>query len=1536
MDDYLSAKYGAQAATTADSMGLAPTLIHGAVAAVADFGTTVWNSIPGTEDASTSDLLSRIDKDALQIYNEHPDAVQAASFIAGSFVPLGLAMKGLTAYRNGSKAISLFSKAGEVAQMKKVEDAFAMAGPNSELVSKATSALARRSVYNATLDSVAAEAAIVMTMNAHPYMEDYNKDFANNFAFWSGIGTIVGGGIGLVGSIAMTRNLTHGLESAVSKEVFEGYKPLEATVQSGEALQTMGRNVDNWKAKLTRSDSSLPEDLNYNLNPYTKKVLDFSITREEAFMLSMKGILDNASEELKKVYLDRFIRDNSFVGMDKASFYSPKSKGFEASTASLTDKVSFTTKIKTLINGVEGEKEVAQQVVYFPWANEGKGGFVSIKGAKYFGTLADSGNTIESLTTKSIKIETRFANHDTFTEIPNLATHDAEKLYAMSLLKVKDFGATEFNNARVASTDLPMLKALEARLKQLPLEEQNKTTIELITELPNKTSTRLNLAELSNHAKERTIVSVTDMAKLNNAVETISMRTGTPVETVVAILAKTDIPAKGFTKFSNEQDIIAALDQKNRAVAMSQSKKKVNNASIAASLNLTKGDNIANGLTDFYMAKSKSSLVQDIHNYFQLDDTKTINKVLSENIDKVTSSGLISTFFTSANRALEKMGTAGVLAVNMGKDVTTIVNKISLNFIDPISKQGGTILRDGAATLEHNISLNFNASLKGWRSYDETTGKIMQRTGEKAEDGSLILKAAQYNGKDFQIVNPEVRKMFELYSKVGREMYDLKNLKPTVYSNKSITDLGLWIPAFNPREKQIAYIFNRTDGTTTLLHARTPGELLDHVAAFEKNLPADSPLKVVMKGRDQEFYNKVAGRHDPMYMGIADVSMQHGGSSASAIVKTNSEPMAEVVGAYEHYLRAGVDDVVQLKLQPVMDQLKTISDISQLGYEKGTLGAVGKNSKKPVDVGMVVKNIILGKSNLSEHTAWAEGQQRGQVITDMAIHKITEIFSDLAPIAGKLFGNKSTRTSEEWTKINSQLETNGFVPFKAAQDYERYLNEGRISPEASTPRLVALTNGIAATSLLRFMELAQPLVNMVSLPILTSGAISRKLEGSFIDGVLDPKAKFHLVETMYDGIRLMNHPTEGPRIAKLAEAKHLFKAIVSEATDVIAQHRSLEGGVIARSEEVLHSKFLDMMAKPADYSETLVRKSTFFTGFAMAKKAYPRISDTGAMTFARNFMDEAIGNYTASQRPAMFQGTFGVAMGLFQTYMLTLGQQMYRQVENKDWAALGKMMLTQSSIFGASSLPGFHMVSEAIGTHMSDNHYDLETGTFRSIPDEAANILLYGLPSSFGPGITTRGDIQPRVPTVLTMDTIATVNLAKQSYLAGERLVTAAFTADKNTGRAMLEALSLQSLNRPIARISELASGNAITGAGEIVSSSEDIYTPQGIVARLMATRPLEEIKAREVINLKSVYGAADADNRKQTTRALKTMIRDGTLDSEKVQELQYEYMRTGTAQGWRAAIREAQHSVGRTGAENLKARLRPGEIYNVMVDDLE
>jgi len=126
-NEELLTKYAAQSATTTDHLNLGEEVMHGAVAAVADFGVSVYNSlpIPGKDDATTEDILSRIDKDAFSVYQEHPDAVHAASFIGGVFVPAGLAFKGMNLLRAGSKSVNWFSEAGKVASMKKVEDVFA-------------------------------------------------------------------------------------------------------------------------------------------------------------------------------------------------------------------------------------------------------------------------------------------------------------------------------------------------------------------------------------------------------------------------------------------------------------------------------------------------------------------------------------------------------------------------------------------------------------------------------------------------------------------------------------------------------------------------------------------------------------------------------------------------------------------------------------------------------------------------------------------------------------------------------------------------------------------------------------------------------------------------------------------------------------------------------------------------------------------------------------------------------------------------------------------------------------------------------------------------------------------------------------------------------------------------------------------------------------------------------------------------------------------------------------------------------------------
>jgi hypothetical protein len=674
-------------------------------------------------------------------------------------------------------------------------------------------------------------------------------------------------------------------------------------------------------------------------------------------------------------------------------------------------------------------------------------------------------------------------------------------------------------------------------------------------------------------------------------------------------------------------------------------------------------------------------------------------------------------------------------------------------------------------------------------------------------------------------------------------------------------------------------------------------------------------------------------------MQAADLSKQHGGSSASTVVSTDTSVFRDLLQGFQDHINRGVEDIVEIQLNQSMNMMKNLSDASQGVYSEATKGVLGKLKDRPVDLGNTLRNVLLGRPQLSEHKAWGELQQRGQVFTDMALKTVTEIFQPLlTPVVGKISGTQ-TRSAEEWTKVVKDMEAKGIVnPFENLDKefgLARYLREGTGGDLALTPRAIALGNGVAATLLLRVFELAQPLVNALSLPILTSGAINRKLAGSFMGATLDESAKFSTAAAMYDGIRLMNHPAEGAKWSKLAEAKDYFSIELRNVTELMEHQRSLDSGVLTAAEKGLESSLVRMLSKPSDISEAFVRKSSFFTGVSLAKRAYPGLSDTGVMTFARNFMDEAIGNYTAAQRPAMFQGTFGMAMGLFQTYMLTLAQQMYRQVEHRDWKSLGKMLLTQTTIFGSQSLPGFHQVSAAIGENFSDQHIDLQTGTFRAVSDPVASMLLYGLPSSFGPGVATRGDIQPRLPNPIQgMDSVALYNLTKQAYTGMERVAMAAYNADESAGKAMLEAISLQSISRPLARLSELASGQSITSRGDVVASGTEIYNTQGIISRIMATRPIQEIKAREVLHLNTVYGAADSDRRKAVTARLKSHIRNGDMEGDVLDKLADNYLRSGTMTGWRSAVNDAVKQAGQDGNATTMAKLKPGTPLNMMLED--
>jgi hypothetical protein len=282
-----------------------------------------------------------------------------------------------------------------------------------------------------------------------------------------------------------------------------------------------------------------------------------------------------------------------------------------------------------------------------------------------------------------------------------------------------------------------------------------------------------------------------------------------------------------------------------------------------------------------------------------------------------------------------------------------------------------------------------------------------------------------------------------------------------------------------------------------------------------------------------------------------------------------------------------------------------------------------------------------------------------------------------------------------------------------------------------------------------------------------------------------------------------------------------------------------------------------------------------------------------------------------------------------------------KDMERRNWRNLSKMALFQSGIFGVSTLPAFGAVSEVIGSNFSTDHLDLQTGAMQALPDEMAEVLLYGAPSQLV-GLTTRGDTTPRVPNPLALDQLAIYNMTKQGFTFMGNMVDAVKRMDSSMGTAMLEAVSLQSINRPMARWAELGLGYSITNRREMVDADTGFqpdaafFNAFEVSSRVLGTRPLEEIKTREALHLRSFYGTVDSDRRKKVTSELKSRIENNQMDAEAYGSLMEKYMKTGTVQGWRGAVRDAMVQSSSDGNEDIRATLKPDNPLNSMLEDVE
>ena len=300
-----------------------------------------------------------------------------------------------------------------------------------------------------------------------------------------------------------------------------------------------------------------------------------------------------------------------------------------------------------------------------------------------------------------------------------------------------------------------------------------------------------------------------------------------------------------------------------------------------------------------------------------------------------------------------------------------------------------------------------------------------------------------------------------------------------------------------------------------------------------------------------------------------------------------------------------------------------------------------------------------------------------------------------------------------------------------------------------------------------------------------------------------------------------------------------------------------------------------------------------------------------ANTYINTFLNRVQGNLVANQRPQIFTGPVGQAIGLFQSYQFNIMQQLLRHVGEGHTKDALTLLGLQGAIYGMNGLPAF----QAINTHIignasgNVNHTDAYSSIYNAAGKSAGDWLTYGLASNFfihpdlKINLYSRGDINPRsitvVPTNLAEIPIAS---AYARFFGGMKDTMSNVGMGGDLWNSFLGGVEQSSVNRPLAGLARVVRGAETgvvfsqSGQGNIVAAN-DLYSLANL-ARLSGAKPFDEAVTQDAVFRVQAYSRADTEKRTKLGKAIRTVITGGgTPTAEQMETFQENYVKIGGKQ---------------------------------------
>lgn len=713
---------------------------------------------------------------------------------------------------------------------------------------------------------------------------------------------------------------------------------------------------------------------------------------------------------------------------------------------------------------------------------------------------------------------------------------------------------------------------------------------------------------------------------------------------------------------------------------------------------------------------------------------------------------------------------------------------------------------------------------------------------------------------------------------------------------------------------------------TKTLYAATEQELSDMITKVQAN----PHLKVRVK-QEAEDYFKAQGTWD-YEKSLTDNYLNHvqkrTGTSASFLVAT--DPKKIITDTLNWHLQRDtglVREAVAAKYEVQFEELRRLGDeytkVATSKFSRQSIETLADNAAKN-PFGDYIKTALAVRKD-SSYPWWVNTNRMADEKISAVLNKARELVT-------------SSTASKDLGEVNQLLQQAGYKGAHYDESMEIFANH---APQSGALRaIVQKANSLLATVVLGWDPL-NATVNAVSANVLLGAetkAIIRAIQRGDKNAVGALTGLAHIKvpgtdKTMFSAHKLIGNSIAkfASRDAKFAEEMKFYRdngfqtSLTDQYRDAIDSltFNGKEGlGKYGERVDSLHAKL--KAAGDAGVKYTGNKLAEEFNRF-VAADVMKQLTDIAvthglmepktALAYMNTFVNRTQGNYLAAQRPMMFQGPIGQAIGLFQTYQFNLMQQLLRHVGEGHSKDAMTLLALQGTIHGMNGLPAFNAVNtHLVGTASGNSeHRDFYTETYRATGKEAGDWLMYGAASNalglLSPelklNLYTRGDINPRHVTILPSSPADVPIVAATSKFFGNLFATAdKLSEGGDISTTLLQGLEHNGISRPLAGLAIALKGTtnveqasySTTNAGNVIAAN-DLLSLTNLV-RVVGGKPLDEAVAMDALYRNILYKAKDSDKRTALGAAIKTTMATGADPTQaQIEEFAESYAKAGGRQ---------------------------------------